>query len=720
MAAKLPVWGIDLGQSALKAVRLAPSGEQIEIQELFVHEHATMLSASEADSTSLIRASLEALIAKHDVRKEPVVVAVPGQMTLTRYAKMPPVEPKKIPDMVNYEAQQQIPFDMDEVVWDYEIFSDKESPDVEVGIFAIRKELVRGHLAHFQSVGIEPILAQSAPLATFNALKTDGQLAGDTTLLIDIGAVATDLIIVEGGNLWSRVIPMGGNSFTEALVRSFKLTFKKAEDLKRTAASSKYARQILQAMRPVFADLVAQIQQSVGFYTSTRRQAEIKRVIGMGRAFLLPGLGKFLQQNLQLQVDKFAGFTKAVPGPIQKSPAYQDAVVSLTVAYGAALQGLGVTTITSSLLPLEVVRQQMWRKKRVFFGASAACVAAAAGAVWLGNMLASNALAAKAGNVTNPNLPTMPLERAMQLYSSPPSKEKPLEYAQQVGGALETLKAEYGKVATAESERGRINLIVSLPKENVVIPQIMDLIQRVFSEAAGPQLRDVKSSEEYVELARRVPRNKRNEVWIDQIRCKYDPRDAAKAFSVQAPTRGEASDPNAQGGASAGWTFIIDGRTTSANANQLMDDISSRLISGGRQKGLSWWVKTIPPPKLNRATPKTGARQASPASPTTPVSRDRDERSGVASPAAPIRPPPTAGGVTLKPSVEMIKPKAGIDPVTGESTTGDYAFQLVIVVAKGAVPAEMIPKAGSTTKPSAEPPPETEAPARPSRPVDRD
>ena len=72
--------------------------------------------------------------------------------------------------------------------------------------------------------------------------------------------------------MWTRTIQIGGNNFTEALVRAFKLSFPKAEQHKRTAASSKYARQIFQAMRPVFADLVQEIQRCIGFYTSLHRE----------------------------------------------------------------------------------------------------------------------------------------------------------------------------------------------------------------------------------------------------------------------------------------------------------------------------------------------------------------------------------------------------------------------------------------------------------------
>ena len=128
--------------------------------------------------------------------------------------------------------------------------------------------------------------------------------------ILDIGTQNADLIVAEGGSLWTRNIPIGGNNFTEALFKTFKVSFRKAENLKRDAAKSKYARQIFQAMRPVFADLVAEVQRSIGFFTSSRRGVQLNKLIAMGTAFKLPGLQKFLQQNLGMDVIRPAAFSK--------------------------------------------------------------------------------------------------------------------------------------------------------------------------------------------------------------------------------------------------------------------------------------------------------------------------------------------------------------------------------------------------------------------------
>ena len=285
---------------------------------------------------------------------------------------------------------------MEDVVWDYQIFTSEDSPDIEVGIFAIRKDLIRKHLNYFANVGIAPTGVQTVPAALYNFCQFDGHTAGEgaATVIIDVGAQNTDLIIVESNSAWTRNIPLGGNSFTEALVRAFKLSFAKAESLKRSAADSKYARQIFQAMRPVFADLVAEIQRSIGFFSSTHRETELKQVLALGNAFRLPGLQKYLENNLTISggVLKIEQFSKLLPTATINAPQFKDNLLSFAPAYGLALQGLGLGQISASLLPPELARVAVWRKKRPYFIATAATLLIAAGVPLGANTLAMQAL----------------------------------------------------------------------------------------------------------------------------------------------------------------------------------------------------------------------------------------------------------------------------------------------------------------------------------------
>ncbi|MCE5277636.1 MAG: type IV pilus assembly protein PilM [Planctomycetaceae bacterium] len=378
MAKVNSVWGIDIGQCALKALKLTNREGELTIDAVDIIEHETVLSHSEGREHELIRAALETFAARNKLVGCSVAITVPGQSSFTRFVKLPPVETKRIPDIVKFEAEQQIPFPMDEVLWRWQPFQDPDSPDVEVGIFAMKRVDIEQILAYFNETAIPVDIVQTVPLALFNFMTYDKQVTSEgATLLMDVGTAKTDLVIADGPRLWTRTIQIGGSNFTEALVKAFKLSFDKAQKLKRSAATSKYARQIFQSMRPVFSDLVQEVQRSIGYYTSLHRETRFKRLVGLGNGFRLPGLQRFLEQNLNVPVVRVDGFNAATPGRGVSVPMLTENVLSFAPAYGAALQGVAAAPIRTNLLPQEIARKRLWNKKRPWFAAAAALIIAA-------------------------------------------------------------------------------------------------------------------------------------------------------------------------------------------------------------------------------------------------------------------------------------------------------------------------------------------------------
>ncbi len=407
MASGRDAWGIEVGANAIKAIRLVQQEGQVKLADYEVIPFKKILTTPDMNVDEAIQLGLDQLLSKHNLGKSEVVVSVAGHLAFARFAKLPPVEPKKIPDIVKFEAVQQVPFPLEQVEWDYQVFTEPDSPDVEVGIFAITKERVANILSNYRKVGIPVMGLTLSPVAVYNAMAYDLDLADqpEGLIIIDIGTVSTDIIIADGGDLWLRTLQIGGNNFTEALVRAFKLSFPKAEKLKREAATSKYARQIFQAMRPVFSDLVQEVQRSLGYYQSLNRDAKLTQVYGIGSTFRLPGLQKFLKQQLQMEVIRPNGFKKIT---MEGSGAadFADNAVNLVTAYGLAVQGLSLERIEANVLPRPMMRQRLWKAKQPIFAATAACmvlgVAAAGARLWVDHAsFQSGAGAGKAQSVIN-------------------------------------------------------------------------------------------------------------------------------------------------------------------------------------------------------------------------------------------------------------------------------------------------------------------------------
>jgi type IV pilus assembly protein PilM len=379
------VWAIDIGQAALKALKLVPgpNPDEVVAEAFDFIEYPKILSQPDADPEELVREALATFTDRNDVKGCKVAIAVPGQAGLVKFIKLPPVEKKRIPDIVKFEAKQQIPFALDEVVWAYQQIggedegSEEEFTMAEVGLFAMKRDQINRAILPLTVAGIEVDIVQMSPIALYNFICFD-QLKGsgskDSVVVLDIGADNTDLIITDGTRIWQRNVPIGGNHFTRALTKELKLTFAKAEHLKRNATKAPDPRAIFTAMRGVFNDLTSEVNRSIGFYSSINRTAKIRKVIGLGNGFKLPGLQKFLQQNLSSEIEKIDGFAKLVGDEVKAAPQFQDNLASFAVAYGLGVQGLGKANLGTNLLPPEIERVRMIRAKKPWALASSALV----------------------------------------------------------------------------------------------------------------------------------------------------------------------------------------------------------------------------------------------------------------------------------------------------------------------------------------------------------
>ena len=382
MATPKAAWGIEIGAYAIKAIRLERNGDDVTVSDFAVIPHKKVLTTPDLDQDEMVRLGLGQFISQKTLEGEHLVMSVPGHAAFARFAKLPPVEPKKVPDIVKFEAVQQIPFPIDEVEWDYQTFTSEDSPEIEVGIFAITRERVQQRLGLYAELGMSPESMTLSPVAVYNGmnydLTTGGTKPKGPMVFIDIGTSATDVIVAEAGRCWIRTFPLGGTHFTEAIASAFKLSYSKAEKLKLEASDSKYAKQIMQAMRPVFSDLLQDLQRSIGYYQSLHRESELKTMMGIGSTFKIPGLRKFLGQQLQIDVHRLDEYKRiAVTG--REAASFAENAVNMASAYGLALQGVGLAQINANLVPVKTLRDQMWQSKTKWFAAAAAIAIVGAG-----------------------------------------------------------------------------------------------------------------------------------------------------------------------------------------------------------------------------------------------------------------------------------------------------------------------------------------------------
>ena len=385
------VWGIDIGQCALKAIRcrLGSDSTSVIADNFEFIEYPKILNQPDADPDELVRDALKQFLARNSLKGDKVCISVAGQSGLARYIELPPVEPKKLPELVGFEAKQQIPFALEDVVWDYQRMPDVlavagEDDDFPienvVGLFAMKREQVMRLIQPLVDAEIEIDIVQLSPVAIYNAVAFDqfptkDELSTDPghwTVVVSMGTENSDIVITNGYRVWQRSIPIGGNHFTKQLTKEMKLTFAKAEHIKRNAREAENAREVFRAMRPVFNDLVTEIQRTVGYFESLDREAEIERTLFIGNPSKLPGLTAYVEKSLGRPNARVDSFSRLSGPQVTNEPLFRDNTLSFFIAYGLALQGLGVSKLKTNLLPREIIRQRLIRSKKPWFVALAA------------------------------------------------------------------------------------------------------------------------------------------------------------------------------------------------------------------------------------------------------------------------------------------------------------------------------------------------------------
>ena len=383
MAKKIQhVWGIEIGQSSLKALRCHLDGDQVVADTFDFIEYPKILSQPDAEPEALINDALGQFLSRNDLTGTTrIAVSVPGQSGLAKFFKPPPVEVKKIGDIVKYEAKQQIPFDLNDVIWDFQQMEGAQieegyALESEVGLFAMKKEAVFRALKPYRDQGIDIDLVQLAPMSIYNMVaherfaesmateEFDPDRPPKNSVVLSIGTDASDLLVTNGFRVWQRSVPIGGNHFTRQLTKDLKLTFAKAEHLKKNAMQADDPKLVFQAMRPVFNDMVTEIQRSLSFYKSLNKKAELDGILVMGNTAKMPGLLQFLNKNLGMDVGLYDRFAKLSGTEVLGAQQFKENAAAYGVVYGLCLQLLNRGPMRTNLLPRDIVLDRVIRNKK--------------------------------------------------------------------------------------------------------------------------------------------------------------------------------------------------------------------------------------------------------------------------------------------------------------------------------------------------------------------
>ena len=346
---------------------------------------AAPIDAGNAD-TILVPALMD-IMRDTGIKPGPVAVAVSGQMVFPRFASVPRTGgDEKFEQMIRLEVEQNIPFPIDEMICDRQILGENVNGETNVMIVAAKTDQIEELTGAVRSAGFSPTLVDVAPIALTNVLRQmDGGEA--CTVILDIGAKTTSLVIADGERLYTRAIPVAGQAITKEIASTLGCSADEAETFKREQAyvalggvvedEDETRDQISKVCRAVMTRLHAEISRSINFYRSQQGGNVPVKLYLTGGTALLPQIADFFAESLQLETAFLNPFELIAPGPQVDASALETDSVFLAATAGLALHAAGAASFAINLLPPSLVKEQADRARVPFVAAGAGMLIAA-------------------------------------------------------------------------------------------------------------------------------------------------------------------------------------------------------------------------------------------------------------------------------------------------------------------------------------------------------
>lgn len=338
--------------------------------------------AQESTREAAILKALQEVVAEKGIKSRDVNVCAPGFHVFSKFVKLPPVDAGKVTQIIQYEAQQNVPFPLQEVVWDYQILGTTAGGELEVLLVAIKSDIVEGIFRVVESAKLRLQVADVSPAALCNAFRYNySDLEEDCTMLLDIGAKTCNLLFFEKGKIFSRSINLGANSITQDFANEVKMKFDPAEKIKieegfvslggayeepenqHQAAISKIARQFMTRLH-------IQVNQTMQFYRGQQGGSAPQRLFLSGGASLMPYTAQFFAEKLNMPVEYFNPFRNVQIDPVVNLEELARVAHSLGEVVGLGLRNLAHCPVELNLIPDSTRRWQSFNEKKPYLVAT--------------------------------------------------------------------------------------------------------------------------------------------------------------------------------------------------------------------------------------------------------------------------------------------------------------------------------------------------------------
>lgn len=366
---------IDIGSNSIKLIQLesSPKGEG---WRLTAHGVIDLPPDSIVDgqvmNTTAIVEKINDLLSEKGIKSKNVIASVSGNAVIIKRISLPMMSIDELEESIQWEAEQYIPFDINDVNIDVKILDDVgmgDSSQMEVLLVAARRDLVNERMSLIQQSGLKPFIMDVDAFAVANMYEHCYRDVQGTIALINVGASSVNINILRNGNsIFNRDVSMGGLQFTNEIQRAMSISFDEAETLKVGGSEEDHQAVIPQEIEDILTtvseSLASEIQRSIEFFRSTSADGFIDNVFLSGGAAKTPGLLRAIQEQTSLTVDLIDPFRNVEIDERQFNPTFlEDTAPQFAVAVGLAMRSDEDENI--NLLPKRHTRRQEAMRKEI-------------------------------------------------------------------------------------------------------------------------------------------------------------------------------------------------------------------------------------------------------------------------------------------------------------------------------------------------------------------
>jgi type IV pilus assembly protein PilM len=332
-----------------------------------------------------IAVAVREMMSELHIKHGAVNYALPAQSVFARFVKLPGLEQEKLEKIIAFEAQQNVPFPIDDVVWDYQLVGGGLEEQIQVVLVAIKVDLLDDINGGVEEAGLHTSTIDVAPMALYNAFRYSYPNVNECSLLVDIGARTTNVLFIEPRRIFSRSLPIGGSAITGAIAREFGESFEAAETRKKRDAfvglGGAYAEpsdhdlaRVSKLARSTMTRLHAELMRSISHYRAQQKGSRPDRIFLCGGAAGMPYMREFFHEKFQLPIEFFNPLRNVAVSEAASASGVAHSAHLLGELVGLALRSVTACPMELSLLPASVVRRQELERRRPFLIAAAACM----------------------------------------------------------------------------------------------------------------------------------------------------------------------------------------------------------------------------------------------------------------------------------------------------------------------------------------------------------